>query len=222
MESATDRTRDVQGQTDEVMEENAAVGDEQGEQEAEVVELTKKELEDQVQRESDRKVSRKLKELEEKHKRELEKKTEEARREAEVLAKLSAEERSRYEEEREKMSIEKQRDELEREKSEFRREQLMLEAEKQLMIEQMPLELAEYVLGDDATETFKRISVLKEQWRRAIEAGLNERLKSKSPRQGTEGKKGYFTEQQVDNMSKAEVAANLEQIKESMQYWGKK
>ena len=153
---------------------------------------------------------------------ELEKRTEEARKEAAVLAKLSSDERARYEEERERMSLEKQRDELEQDRKAFRREQLMLEAEKQLLIEQMPVEFSQYVLGDDADDTFTKIGVLKEQWRRAIEAGLNERMKSRSPRQGNQDRKGYFTEQQVDNMSEREVAANLEQIKESMVYWGKK
>ena len=219
---ATERAVDeqnLQAQSEE-MNGDATVGEEQ--EGNEVVELTTKELEDRVKRESDRKVSKKLEALKAEHKKELEKRTEEARREAEVLAKLSADERSRYEEEREKLSIEKQRDELEHDRKEFRREQLMLEAEKQLMIEQMPVEFSQYVLGVDADDTFARISVLKEQWRKAIESGLNERLKSKSPRQGTDGKKGYFTEQQVDNMSKDEVAANLDQIKESMAYWGKK
>jgi hypothetical protein len=222
MENATGRTgKDAQGQSEEVVEmENAAV--EEGQEESEIMELTKEELEDKIMRESDRKVSKKLKELEAKHKKELEKRTEEARKDAEVLARLSDDERTRYEKEREEMTLTRQREELEEDRKQFRREQLMLEAEKQLMIEQMPVEFSQYVLGEDADDTFGRISVLKEQWRRAIEAGLNERLKSKSPRQGTEGKKGYFTEQQVDNMTREEVTANLPQIKESMQYWGKK
>jgi len=221
MVDATDRTnKDAQGQSEEVVEmENAAV--EEGQEEPEVMELTKEELEEKIKRESDRKVSKTLEALKLEHKKELERKTEEARKESLILARLSEDERARYEKEREEMTISRQREELERDRNEFKREQLMLEAEKQLIIEQMPVEFSQYVLGEDADATFARIKVLKEQWRRAIEAGLNERLKSRSPRQGTQEKKGYFTEAQVDNMTQAEVATNLEHIKESMQYWGK-
>jgi len=221
MVDATDRTnKDAQGQSEEVVEmENAAV--EEGQEEPEVMELTKEELEEKIKRESDRKVSKTLEALKLEHKKELERKTEEARKESLILARLSEDERARYEKEREEMTISRQREELERDRNEFKREQLMLEAEKQLIIEQMPVEFSQYVLGEDADATFARIKVLKEQWRRAIEAGLNERLKSRSPRQGTQEKKGYFTEAQVDNMTQAEVTANLEHIKESMQYWGK-
>jgi len=221
MVDATDRTnQDAQGQSEEVVEkENAAV--EEGQEESEVVELTQKELEEKIKRESDRKVSKTLEALKIEHKKELERKTEEARKESLILARLSEDERARYEKEREEMTISRQREELEQDRNEFKREQLMLEAEKQLIIEQMPVEFSQYVLGEDADATFARIKVLKEQWRRAIEAGLNERLKSRSPRQGTQEKKGYFTEAQVDNMTQAEVTSNLEQIKESMQYWGK-
>ena len=219
MDNATERTMDEQGQPEEVKE--GTTGAEEQE-ESEVVELTKEELEEKIRRESDRKVSKTLEALKSEHRKELERKTEEARKEAEVLARLSSDERARYEKEREEMTIARQREELETDRNAFRREQLMLEAEKQLMIEQMPIEFSQYVLGEDADDTFTRIKTLKEQWRRAIEAGLNERLKSRSPRQGTEGKKGYFTEQQVDNMTREEVAANLDQIKESMAYWGKK
>jgi len=220
MVDATDRTKDAQGQSEEeVRNENATV--EEGQEESEVVELTQKELEEKIKRESDRKVSKTLEALKIEHKKELERKTEEARKESLILARLSEDERARYEKEREEMTITRQREELERDRNEFKREQLMLEAEKQLIIEQMPVEFSQYVLGEDADATFARIKVLKEQWRRAIEAGLNERLKSRSPRQGTQEKKGYFTEAQVDNMTQAEVTANLEHIKESMQYWGK-
>jgi hypothetical protein len=220
MVDATDRTKDAQGQSEEeVRNENATV--EEGQEESEVVELTQKELEEKIKRESDRKVSKTLEALKIEHKKELERKTEEARKESLILARLSEDERARYEKEREEMTITRQREELERDRNEFKREQLMLEAEKQLIIEQMPVEFSQYVLGEDADATFARIKVLKEQWRRAIEAGLNERLKSRSPRQGTQEKKGYFTEAQVDNMTQAEVAVNLEHIKESMQYWGK-
>lgn len=219
MDNATERTMDEQGQPEETKDRTTG---EEEQEESEVVELTKEELEEKIRRESDRKVSKTLEALKSEHRKELERKTEEARKEAEVLARLSSDERARYEKEREEMTIARQREELETDRNAFRREQLMLEAEKQLMIEQMPIEFSQYVLGEDADDTFTRIKTLKEQWRRAIEAGLNERLKSRSPRQGTESKKGYFTEQQVDNMTQEEVAANLDQIKESMVYWGKK
>jgi hypothetical protein len=216
---ATERTADeqnLQAQGEAVDENN-----EQEEMEAEVekIELTKEDLEDRVKRESDRKVSKKLKELETKHKMELEKKTAEARKEAEELAKLSESERMKVEKEREELTLSKQREELNKERNEFEKERLKLQAEKELAIRKLPIEFAGYILGEDADDTFERITVMEEQWQRALEAEISERLKSKTPRLGTSNKKSYFTQEQVAKMSRAEITANMAEIEESQKNW---
>ena len=216
---ATERAADEQNlqAQEEVTEEKV----EQNETEEEVkrIEMTEEELEEKVKKESDRKVSRKLKELETQHKKELEKRTAEARKEAEELAKLSETERLKVEKEREEMKLSKDREAFEKERSEFERERLKLQAEKELAIRKLPTEFAGYILGDDADDTFERITVLEEQWQKALEAEINERLKSKTPKLGTKDKKSFFTREQAANMSPEEVAANLPEIEESMKSW---
>ena len=220
MTTATDGQVDVKGQEEDVKKDVIVEdGTVDGEVEGELLELTKKELEDQVARESDRKVSKKLKELEAQHKKELEKETAKARKEAEELAKLSESERMKVEKEREEMTLAKQREELDKERNEFEKERLRLQAEKELAIRKLPVNFSPYVLGDDAEDTFDRIAVLEEEWQKAIELEVNERLKSKTPKLGTSGKKAYFTQEQVTKMSQAEVAANLPEIEESMKNW---
>lgn len=216
---ATERAAEEQNlqAQEEVKDEH--VEQEETEDEISVIEMTEEELEDKIKRESDRKVSKKLKELQAQHKKDLEKKTAEARKEAEELAKLSEAERLKVEKEREEMKLSKEREEFERERSEFEKERLKLQAEKELAIRKLPTEFAGYILGDDADDTFERITVLEEQWQKALEAEINERLKSKTPKLGMKNKKSHFTRDQVDNMSQEEVAANLAEIEESMKSW---
>ena len=226
MVTATDGQVDVKGQEEEVKKtvtyEDGAENEEGTEEDVERIELTKKELEDQVARESDRKVSKKLKELEVQHKRELEKETAKARKEAEELAKLSESERMKVEKEREEMTLAKQREELNKERGEFEKERLRLQAEKELAIRKLPVNFSQYVLGDDAEDTFERIAVLEEEWQKAIETEVNERLKSKTPKMGSSNKKGFLTEAQVDGMTQEEKIANWTEIEESMPHWGSK
>jgi len=218
MVTATDgHQEDVKGQNEEVVEEKTTA--EGTEEEVERVEMTRDEYEAEKQKESDRRVAQALKKREQEYKKELEKETAKARKEAEELAKLSESERLKVEKEREELTLQKQREELTKERKEFEMERLKLQAEKELAIRKLPIEFSAYVLGDDADDTFERITVLEEQWQKALEAEINERLKSKTPKLGTSNKKAYYTREQVQAMSQAEVAANLEQIEESMKQW---
>jgi hypothetical protein len=215
---ATERTKDDQGQ--EVLVETEVKDEvETTEEEAEKFEMTKDELDAMLQKEADRRVAQAIKKREAEHKKELETRTAEARKEAEELAKLSESERIKVEKEREELTLQKQREELATERREFEMERLKLQAEKELAIRKLPIEFSAYVLGDDADDTFERITVLEEQWQKALETEIDERLKSKFPTLGTKTKKAHFTREQVENMSQAEVAANLAEIEESMKSW---
>ena len=216
---ATERTKDEQGQAEETVDEKVVVNEEGTEEEVEHVEMTKDEYEAALQKEADRRVAQAIKKREAEHKKELEKETAKARKEAEELAKLSESERMKVEKEREEMTLAKQREELDKERGEFEKERLRLQAEKELAIRKLPVNFSQYVLGDDADDTFDRITVLEEEWQKAIETEVNERLKSKTPKLGTSNKKAYFTQDQVAKMSQAEVDANLAEIEESMKNW---
>ena len=216
---ATERTKDEQGQIEETVDEKVEVKEESTEEESERMEMTKEEYDAALQKEADRRVAQAIKKREAEHKKELEKETAKARKEAEELAKLSESERMKVEKEREEMTLAKQREELDKERNEFEKERLRLQAEKELAIRKLPVNFSQYVLGDDADDTFDRITVLEEEWQKAIETEVNERLKSKTPKLGTSGKKAYFTQEQVTKMSQAEVAANLPEIEESMKNW---
>ena len=216
---ATERTKDEQGQIEETVDEKVEVKEESTEEESERMEMTKEEYDAALQKEADRRVAQAIKKREAEHKKELEKETAKARKEAEELAKLSESERMKVEKEREEMTLAKQREELDKERNEFEKERLRLQAEKELAIRKLPVNFSQYVLGDDADDTFDRITVLEEEWQKAIETEVNERLKSKTPKLGTSNKKAYFTQAQVAEMSQAEIMANMAEIEESQKNW---
>lgn len=209
MSEATERTeevRDEQGQEEQQEEQ----------QEQEVVEMSKEEYDKALQAEADRRVAQALKKKEQEYKKDLETKTEEVRREAEELAKLSAEERSKVEKEKEEMRLSKDREKLESERKEFESEKLRLQAEKELITRNLPGEFAPYIYGDDADDTMERITVFEEQWQKALQISVDERLRSKTPRLG-QSKSGKFTPEQIDSMSADEINANWETISKQMQ-----
>ena len=219
MATATERIKDDQGQVEETVDEKVEVNEEGTEVEAERVEMTRDEFEAEKNKEADRRVAQAVKKREAEYKKELEKETAKARKEAEELAKLSESERMKVEKEREEMTLAKQREELDKERNEFEKERLRLQAEKELAIRKLPVNFSQYVLGDDADDTYERITVLEEEWQKAIETEVNERLKSKTPKLGTSNKKSYFTREQVKLMPQDEVDANLAEIEESMKLW---
>ena len=219
MVTATDGQVDVKGQGEETVDVEV---NESTEVEAERIDMTKDEYDAALQKEADRRVAQAIKKREAEHQKELEKETAKARKEAEELAKLSESERMKVEKEREEMTLAKQREELNKERGEFEKERLRLQAEKELAIRKLPVNFSQYVLGDDAEDTFERIAVLEEEWQKAIETEVNERLKSKTPKMGSSNKKGFLTEAQVDGMTQEEKIANWTEIEESMPHWGSK
>lgn len=119
------------------------------------------------------------------------KELEQEKNEAARLAKLS-------ESERQKALIQKEKDDFEKEKAEFRKEQLFVEKGKQLTANGMPADFATRVTGETAEEILEDVKALREEWDRAVEAKVNERLASKSKtRVGTS----------TGQMTKAEIMA---------------
>lgn len=204
-----------QGQEAEEVEVQEA---ETTEEEVERVEMTHEEYEAALQKEADRRVSQALKKREAEFSKRLEKEKAEARKEAEELAKLSESERAKVEKEKEEMRLTKEREELQKERAEFERERLHLQAEKELVTRSLPADFAPYILGEDADDTFERISTFEEKWQQALDAAIQDRLKSKSPKLGA-GKKKLYTKAEVEAMSRDELLANEDAITESMKHW---
>ncbi|OJG40891.1 hypothetical protein RV02_GL001745 [Enterococcus gilvus] len=119
------------------------------------------------------------------------KELEEEKNEAARLAKLS-------EKDRQEALIQKQKDDFEREKAEFRKEQLFVEKGKQLTANGMPAEFANRVTGETAEEILDDVKALREEWDKAVEVKVNERLASKSKTRVGTG---------TGQMTKAEIMA---------------
>lgn len=128
------------------------------------------------------------------------KELEQEKNEAARLAKLS-------ESERQKALIQKEKDDFEKEKAEFRKEQLFVEKGKQLTANGMPADFATRVTGETAEEILEDVKALREEWDRAVEAKVNERLASKSKTRVGTG---------AGQMTKAEIMA-IKDCKERQQ-----
>lgn len=104
-----------------------------------------------------------------------------ARKEAERLSKLS-------DEERQKAEIENGRKELELKEKELQRKELMLEMTKVLAERKIPVQFMDYLIADDSESTLKRITTFEKEYKSAIEAAVNEKLKGKTPTAGAGSK----------------------------------
>lgn len=124
--------------------------------------------------------------------KDYQKKAEAAKKEAERLAKLSDDERAKAE-------LESSRKELEAKEQELKKKELKLEMVKVLSDRKIPVEFMDYLIDADSESTLKRITTFEKAYKKAIEAGVNEKLKGKAPKAGNAGagsgvqvKNGFF------------------------------
>lgn len=108
-----------------------------------------------------------------------------AKKEADRLSKLSEDERAKEE-------LEANRKELEAKEQELTRKELKLEMVKVLAKRNIPVQFMDYLIADDNESTLKRITDFEKEYKKAVEAGVNEKLKGKAPQAGgsTLGGKG--------------------------------
>lgn len=104
----------------------------------------------------------------------LEGKLKAAQEEGMRLAKLTAAERQKEEEKLEKANLEK-------EKADFAHTKLVYYAENQLAKSGLPTEIAEYLTADNENNTKAVIDKIKSAFDKAVEAGVTEKLKGKTP-----------------------------------------
>lgn len=134
---------------------------------------------EELQAETDRRVTEALKTANAKSEATFKKQLEEARAQWEKEAKMS-------EAEREEAAQKKAKDEFEAEKAAFAHEKLINYAGIQLVKNSLPEEIAELITASDATEDAigKGVGKLKALFDKAVEAAVNEKLKGKSPDAG--------------------------------------
>ena len=106
-------------------------------------------------------------------------KAEAAKKEAERLSKLSDDERA-------KVELESSRKELEVKEQELKKKELKLEMVKVLSDRKIPVEFMDYLIAEDSESTMSRITTFEKAYKKAIENGVNEKLKGKVPKAGTQ------------------------------------
>nr|DAN69790.1 MAG TPA: Major capsid protein [Caudoviricetes sp.] len=129
---------------------------------------------DDTQAKIDAAVTARLADEKAKWEKEYQKKAAADKKEAERLAKLSEDERRAAE-------LEARNKELEEKDREIRRKELKLETVKVLADRSLPVAFADYLIAEDSESTLKRITAFEKEYKKAVEAGVNEKLKGKAP-----------------------------------------
>lgn len=148
--------------------------EEQEETEEETQEETEKTF---TQDDVDSIITKRLEREQKKWEKNLTEKIEKERKEAERLAKLSAEEK-------EKEVLEKTKKEIEKTKNNLKKRELLLDAKDVLSDKALPVNFAERLLGEDAESTMDNIKAFEEEWQKAIEKAVNDKLKGTTPKSG--------------------------------------
>ena len=163
---------------------------------------TIEELNALLQSEGDRRVASAIKKREEKLKADYEAKIEQEKAEAAKLAKMT-------QAERERAVFEAERKAFEEERKEFARTQLLNQTMLELEKEHLPVSFAEYMMDDTAEKIAAKITDFKKLWQEEIQAAVDERIKSKTPKAGATPKSA-ITKEEFKKMSYREKVALYE------------
>lgn len=109
--------------------------------------------------------------------KDYQKKAAAAQKEKERLSKLSEDERKAAE-------LENSRKELEAKEAELKKKELKLEMIKVLADRKIPVQFMDYLIAEDNESTLSRITAFEKEFKKAVEAGVNEKLKGKAPTAG--------------------------------------
>lgn len=129
------------------------------------------------QSEVDKRVTEALKTANAKSEAAFEKRLADARADWEKESKMTAEQR-------EKAAAEKTKAAFEKEKADFAREKLIMYAERTLIKNGLPSELAANIAGADEAATEESVSAIKAAFDKAVEAAVTEKLKGNPPDTG--------------------------------------
>lgn len=132
---------------------------------------------DDTQMKIDAAVAARLAEAKAKWEKEYQKKATAEQKEKERLSKLSEDERKAAE-------LENSRKELEAKEAELKKKELRLEMVKVLADRKIPVQFMDYLIAEDSESTLARITTFEKAFKKAVEDGVNERLKGKAPAAG--------------------------------------
>ena len=163
---------------------------------------TIEELNALLQSEGDRRVASAIKKREEKLKADYEAKIEQEKAEAAKLAKMT-------QAERERAVFEAERKAFEEERKEFARTQLLNQTMLELEKEHLPVSFAEYMMDETAEKVAAKITDFKKLWQEELQAAVDERIKSKTPKAGAT-QKSAITKEDFKKMSYREKVALYE------------
>ncbi|MBE1554798.1 DUF4355 domain-containing protein [Sporosarcina limicola] len=141
---------------------------------------TKIEFSAEQQAELDRILGERLGKAQAKWEKDLESKLETAKTEAEKLAKMNADQKADYERQ-------KREDEMTKREGNITRRELRATALESLAEKGLPKQLADILVFTDAESTNASLDAVEKAFRESVEAGVNERLKGKPPKDGTGG-----------------------------------
>ena len=100
--------------------------------------------------------------------------------EAERLAKLTEEERKQEELRIQKEQFDEQLKEFEEMKRQFERTQLLNETQRQLSERDLPIDVAEMLIGSDADSTKANIDKFEAKWAESLQKAVNDKLNNSS------------------------------------------
>lgn len=141
-------------------------------------------------------------------KKNLAEKIEAERQEAEKLAKMS-------EREKQQALLDKREKALAEREAALEKANLLNETTKQLSSKNLPIEFADYLMAEDAENTFNRISEFESKWNAALEIAVNERLKGNAPAASANKATGStLTVEAIKTMSAPEIQKRWKEVQE--------
>lgn len=145
-------------------------------------------------------------------KKNLAEKIEAERQEAEKLAKMS-------EREKQQALLDKREKALAEREAALEKANLLNETTKQLSSKNLPIEFADYLMADDAENTFNRIAEFESKWNAALEVAVNERLKGNAPASNSNKATGsVLTVEAIKKMSASEIQARWKEVQEVLKH----
>jgi Domain of unknown function (DUF4355) len=181
------------------MEDNKVIEGQENPEQGETKTYSEEEVQQLIQSETDRKVTKALDTAKSKWQEEYEAKLQHEKSEAEKLAKLSESERMQLE-------FDKQKQDFEEQRKQFMREKLELQTIKELSAIGLPTDFSKFVIADTADEIQSNIADFKQEWEAAIEKAVNEKLQGTTPKTAT--KQGAaVTKEQFKKMNYQEKMA---------------
>ncbi len=150
---------------------------------AETISLSKEEFDKKLQSEADKRVTDALKTAKAKWEKEYNEKLEREKQEAAKMSQLS-------EKEKQEMLLKKREEEIAKKERTLHIQSLKLESIKILEEKKLPTSFVNWLIGEDADDTYKNIQTFEKAFQEAVQNEVQTRLPKRIPKVG-EGKKEH-------------------------------